>query len=556
MSTSESRKMSDQTPLVTDHRDLSDIGPPIKEPLLAIENEIAVASKVVPIRQRSTSAGGAHLAEAVLIRLLPEVDSLETMAESDFRSVWLPTADLRPVYEWALKQYEAVDGSTAPTPAMFWGSVVPGYGGRSWGDLLSDYDINIDDPPQETVEWAIEELRTRYLTKTCGEWSKRLAEAITSAPSDERIGVFQKYVKELTSLAEQPEWGGEGGDGRKLTLTPLSEVRMLATRWLWDGRIALGTFALLAGREGIGKSTIAYTIAADVTQGRLTGHSFGTPRSVIIAATEDSFSRTIVPRLVGANADLKRVFRVEVQSDGLVSGIDLPTDLLELEAMVRRQDVALILLDPLTSRLSETLDTHKDADVRQALEPIASIAERNNCVALGIIHVNKSSGKDAGDLIMGSRAFNAVARSSMMVVVSPEEPDLRILAMAKNNLGRMDLDALTYRIDGQCIGLDENDEEVWTGKVEWVGSDTRHISELIEAAHKGPHRESQVELCMTWLSGTLSQAGGSALVAEVKHAAKEAGFSPKTIRTASEELEVERIRLPGKPPVFEWRLPS
>ncbi|MDB5243889.1 MAG: hypothetical protein JWP57_4515, partial [Spirosoma sp.] len=73
---------------------------------------------------------------------------------------------------------------------------------------------------------------------------------------------------------------------RTLQLTPASAIRPRPVVWLWDGRLALGTLSLLAGREGIGKSTVAYWIAARITRGDLDGLAHGTPRSVLVAATE------------------------------------------------------------------------------------------------------------------------------------------------------------------------------------------------------------------------------------------------------------------------------
>ena len=101
-------------------------------------------------------------------------------------------------------------------------------------------------------------------------------------------------------------------------------------KWLWDGRVALGTLALVGGREGIGKSILAYTLAADITRGRLPGaFFFGTPKAVIVAATEDSWAHTIVPRLIAADADLTLVYRVDIQSaDGIIdTAVSLPRDL-------------------------------------------------------------------------------------------------------------------------------------------------------------------------------------------------------------------------------------
>ena len=79
---------------------------------------------------------------------------------------------------------------------------------------------------------------------------------------------------------------------------------MRAVRWLWEDKIPLGEITLLAGREGLGKSTIAYTLAAWITQGTMKGWFKGEPRDVIVIATEDSWEHTITPRLMAAGADL------------------------------------------------------------------------------------------------------------------------------------------------------------------------------------------------------------------------------------------------------------
>jgi hypothetical protein len=94
--------------------------------------------------------------------------------------------------------------------------------------------------------------------------------------------------------------------GRAVTLTRASDIRPRPVLWLWLLRLALGTLNLLGGREGIGKSIVAATLTADVTRGRLPGVYFGTPRSVIIAATEDTWDYTIVPRFDGRGCGLDK----------------------------------------------------------------------------------------------------------------------------------------------------------------------------------------------------------------------------------------------------------
>ena len=66
-------------------------------------------------------------------------------------------------------------------------------------------------------------------------------------------------------------WDGEDVDERRIQLTRASSIQVRAVRWLWADRLALGTLALLGGREGIGKSIVAYTLAALLTRGRLEG---------------------------------------------------------------------------------------------------------------------------------------------------------------------------------------------------------------------------------------------------------------------------------------------
>jgi hypothetical protein len=98
---------------------------------------------------------------------------------------------------------------------------------------------------------------------------------------------------------------------QRVLLTPASEIKARRVWWLWDARLAIGTLALLAGREGLGKSILAYTLAAMITRGELPGEHFGASRAVLVAATEDSWSQTIVPRLIAAGADLALVFKIE-----------------------------------------------------------------------------------------------------------------------------------------------------------------------------------------------------------------------------------------------------
>ncbi len=362
--------------------------------------------------------------------------------------------------------------------------------------------------------------------------TEEMLRAAFGAPAVEMPEVAAQTVVEANVPAD-----GEPGE-RRVRLIPASQIPPRPVRWLWALRVALGTLCLLAGREGIGKSTLAYSIVAQITRGELPGVYAGEPRAVIVAATEDSWSHTIVPRLMAAGADLDLVFRADVTvSDGFDSQLVLPADLGELEASVSEVRAALILFDPLVSRLSASLDTHKDAEVRRALEPLVALADRTASAVLGLIHVNKGGGSDALNLVMGSRAFGAVARSVLFAMASPDDEALKLLGQPKNNLGRSDLPTITYGIDGVKVA-DHEEGEIWTGRVRWMGQSNLSISDALAAAGDSVDTRSAVKDAEEWLGDFLAEMGGCAASKAVKDAAEAAGHSKRTLDRARQNLRI------------------
>src|SRR5450759_5318174 len=200
-----------------------------------------------------------------------------------------------------------------------------------------------------------------------------------------RRSMSEKYAR-ADDLPPMDDYGADESSAglRHVVLTSAASIKPRPVFWLWKNRLALGTLGLLAGREGVGKSTLGYWIAARITQGDLFGCFAGTPKAVLVCATEDSWEHTIVPRLMAAGADLSRVYRVDVVTAlNFTVAMSLPLVLEGVERAAREVDAALMLLDPLVSRLGD-LDTHKDAEVRQALEPLVAIADRVNMAILGI----------------------------------------------------------------------------------------------------------------------------------------------------------------------------
>lgn len=362
------------------------------------------------------------------------------------------------------------------------------------------------------------------------------------------------YVEE-TGRAPHPPADEDQPTLRRMVLTPASDIQPKRVKWLWEGRLALGTLGLLAGREGLGKSTLAYWLAARLTRGEIIGEFKGQPKSVLVCATEDSWEHTIVPRLMAADADRTKVYRVEVLShDDIQVGLTLPRDLSAVRDAAHQTDSALMLLDPLMSRLGENLDTHRDGDVRRALEPLVSVAEHTNMSVLGLMHHNKSGATDPLQLVMGSKAFTAVARSVHTVVPDPDdETDTRrLFGTPKNNLGTTNLSTLAFSVAAHPV--DTDDGTAWTGSIEWGEEIATSIAETMRRASDNDDDRTAAGEAADWLEDWLTDQGGAAPSKDIKAAAKKADHSLSALQRARKKLGI-LTETSGFPRQSFWSLP-
>lgn len=344
---------------------------------------------------------------------------------------------------------------------------------------------------------------------------------------------------------------------RRVRLTKASDITPERARWAWRDRLPMGELTLIAGREGIGKSTLAYQIAADLTRGRLDGEHLGQPKNVVVAATEDSWSHTIVPRLIAAGADLDRVSQIEVStSEGFAVGLSLPDDIAETIEVLAENDTALLLLDPLMSRLDGKLDTHKDAEVRRALEPLVLAAQQSGTAIAGLIHVTKATTSDPMNAIMGSRAFAAVARAVVFVMLDPDNETVRLVGQPKSNLGPTDIPTLTFTLEtAPQVATATDGRPIQSTRIRWGDDRTDTIRDMMETASDSAGNRSIVKEAADWLSDYLVTQGGTAVRADVTKAARAAGFTDDQMNRARTKLKIATSNVPGKMPrQTQWSL--
>ncbi|MCX5607182.1 AAA family ATPase [Streptomyces sp. NBC_00047] len=327
---------------------------------------------------------------------------------------------------------------------------------------------------------------------------------------------------------------------RRIKLTAASSIEPEPVIWAWEpeplaGRIPAGALTLAAGREGTGKSSFGIWLAARISRGELPGTFYGQPKNVFYAAVEDSWSRTLVPRLIAAGADLERVFRVDAED--MLHGetmISLPMDVSLIEKAIAEYDVAALIVDPLMSTLGTGTDAHRTQDVRQALEPLVRMAERTKALTLGIAHFNKGSSTDASQLISGSGAFKDLARA-VLAFARDRETEEQVMTQTKNSLGKLDLPSLSYCIEGFDVPTAKGTANV--GRLVFTGVAERSVEDTL-ATPVDRDEVSERDEAVRWLTGYLTDAGGQADAGEVIKAGEKDGIAKRTLQRARSKAGV------------------
>jgi len=334
-----------------------------------------------------------------------------------------------------------------------------------------------------------------------------------------------------------------------LDIVTASDVELSRVVYVWDRRIPRGAMTLMPGEEGIGKTTVGIRLMADLTRGTLAGEHYGTPRDVLVIATEDGLGDVVVPRFHEAGADLDRVHivRARIALDGDHHEVIVPRDLPVLGEAVRRWDVALVWIDSLVTTLPDDLKTIAYKDTAKVLRQLGHWAEAERVAVAAPWHLNKAAGSDTAIRIMDSRAFRTAIRSMLLVVADPDAPEdgptQGLVALDKSNAGSLAVPALRYRIRPAHYVVAEVDEDTGEihdkpascGVVEWIGEAEGDGRELARSylAPKIDREDGPGD----WLRDHLTEQGETPR-SDVMRAAQVAGHNETAIKRAARRLAV------------------
>lgn len=224
----------------------------------------------------------------------------------------------------------------------------------------------------------------------------------------------------------------------------LSDIEARPIDWLWPGRIPLCKITILDGDPGVGKSLITVDLAARVSTGQpMPDGTPGRRGTIVLVAPEDDPHDTLKPRLEAAGGDPTRVLLLptrETFDSNKMQISDRPFSLSKdfdaLAKAIKFAGAVLVILDPLTAVIGNSINISGDQAIREILNPLTHLAEQTRCAILIVRHLGKTSFSNPLYRGAGSIGIIAAARAGLIVAPHPENHHQRILATTKNNLSK------------------------------------------------------------------------------------------------------------------------
>jgi AAA domain-containing protein len=320
--------------------------------------------------------------------------------------------------------------------------------------------------------------------------------------------------------------------------TRASDVRIRPVRFLWKPWLPLGKVTILAGAPGQGKSQLTAYMAADTTRAGFYDTDVEEAGAALIMTAEDDLADTTVPRLIAAGADLSRVSFVNMRrtlpggitTDGLIR---LPGDVDTLHARVRAGDVRLAVLDPVASFVGREHSTYINQDVRDVLDPLVWLAAHYGVAIVLVLHLNKSEAKSWAAKIAESHAFQAVARTVLVLAPDPDDEDgergtEKIMAATKANVVGT-TPALKLRVEPRTV-IGDDGEHVSTSVVVPYARSTIAADDLLaDSVERGARRRALEFLLEALADGPMASK-------DLQREAKSAGVGWRSVERCYREV--------------------
>lgn len=357
-------------------------------------------------------------------------------------------------------------------------------------------------------------------------------------------------------------------------LKKLDGIQLGAVQCLWQNYIPTRALTVIVGDPGVGKTSVAYSLVSQVSQGTLEGKLHGNPSVAVIVAAEDSPTDVIVPRLtaLGYDADNVMLFN-EVLLGTKSVAVKFPTHLEYLAEAVsglraEGKNVGLIYIDSFVSTLPHDVNANDYVGVTSVLKAINVWAETQSLSVVVTWHANKSKDGNLLNHILGSQGFGAAARAVLYVRRDENEEDEStthgIVALIKANGMSTNVPGQKFLLKRYVYTAVVEGEEVdaSTSYVQWLGGTGSSGDRYITSQISNQADSKKLNDAAKWLQKLLTENKEGLTFSEIDVEAKKAGYHGRSsLYRAKDAIGVETkttsIARNGKPPINKslWYLP-
>jgi hypothetical protein len=315
---------------------------------------------------------------------------------------------------------------------------------------------------------------------------------------------------------------------------PMIEIERENLDFLWYPYFARGEITIIEGDPGLGKSYLAQVACGSIAKGKkLPCSQKGRGRgkgSIVYFDIENSAGSVTKPRLEdNGYGDLDNFYAVEE-----AFSIDDEDALDEIYEHLEEIKPSVVVFDTINTYIGKA-DSHKAAEVTQAMGIFKDIARQFNCSVVVLRHLTKGSGS-AIYRGQGSIAFSGAARVVMSVGVDPNDTETRAVAITKINFAKPPR-ALTFRIEERPKG---KSAFIWG---EFVDLTSQEIMDAASEARAEGRVGTGIQDAMEFLEAELK--GHTLDAAKLKRMAEKRSISPKMLERASAKMGIEK-KVTGK----------
>lgn len=148
------------------------------------------------------------LGQQVLIQHLSDTESLDALIREGLIPEAVPDERLRATYLFALDYYHQSGRTKAPSPAVFFAEPL-------YGTAIEDHGIDIEHEPEESVEWAIDDLKGSWTLAESARFNREFATAMAGSDTPGRVQVLHSAASDLVRMSMVMERADAKVDARE-----------------------------------------------------------------------------------------------------------------------------------------------------------------------------------------------------------------------------------------------------------------------------------------------------------------------------------------------------